>query len=406
MSHMWKIAVAFLLVLALLALPLLGCADPEEGVIISIGQITDVTGMSATSVTPIYHVIEDLARYYNEEGLIPGVKIKIVTYDTRTDFARFISAYDWVKERGAKVVISVLNVPSLILKPFAERDKIPLAAVGGSMEVIEPPGWVFWFNCPPSYEIKTLLRWISEEDWDYTKGIPKVGFAGWTEPYEEELESAMREYCQAHPDKFQWVGGYLVPLGTMTWTGEVEQLKECDYIHGAIIATPLSTFVKQFQARGYTTTFIGASAIPAFRGFIVDACGWEALDGWLTTSVCQWWNEPSPLVDLAKELLYRYRPGEAEDIIHAGSGYVGGFHNVYAIFEILQKAIEEVGAENFDGQAFYNAAIKYKTTWEGYPQWAFTQTKLYLVDCIQIHEWSAEMEDMVRVSDWLPLVVE
>jgi len=71
----------------------------------------------------------------------------------------------------------------------------------------------------------------------------------------------------------------------------------------------------------------------------------------------------------------------------------------------LQAAIEEVGAENFDNQAFYNTATKYQTSgpmWEGYPEWGFSETKRNLVDHILVYKFDAETESVVRISDWLP----
>ena len=411
MKPLWKRAVASSLVLTLIAALCLGCAGPsEEEVIIRIGQITDLTGISSPSLLPLNYAVEDAAKYYNDEGLIPGVEIKIVTYNEQSDYSREVPGYDWVRERGAQIIITLLPTTGEILKPFSDKDKVPLAALGGSMDLVEPPGWQFWFNAPPSHEIRTFLKWISENDWDWeTKGPAKIGFAAWEAPYQIELKETLEEYCQDHPEQFQWVGGYLVPIGTPTWAGEVEKLKDCDYIVRGAIAQATGAFVREFQARGYTTTYIGGSAVTSFRGFIVDFCGWEALDGALTTSVCPWWSETSAIVDLAKTILDRYRHDEAEDMIHAGTGYLGGFHNMLEILEIVQAAIEEVGAENFDSQAFYNAAMNFKTAgplWEGYPEWSFTETKRYLADHVMIYEWSAEAEDLVAVSGWLPFVTE
>jgi len=412
MKPVWKRAVASSLVLALIVALCLSCAGPSEGkVIIRIGQITDLTGISSPSLLPLNYAVEDAAKYYNDKGLIPGVEIKIVTYNEQSDYSRDIPGYDWVRERGAQIVITLLPTTGEMLKTFSEKDKVPLAALGGSMALVEPPGWQFWFNAPPSHEIRTLLKWISENDWDWeTKGPAKIGFAAWEAPYQIELEETLEEYCQDYPEQFQWVGGYLVPIGTPTWTGEVEKLKDCDYIVRGAIAQATGAFARQFEARGYTTTYIGGSAVTSFRGFIVDFCGWEALDGALTTSVCPWWNEPSAIVDLAKTILDRYRPDEAEEMIHAGTGYLGGFHNMLEILEIVRAAVEEVGDENFDSQAFYNAAMNYETTgplWEGYyPEWSFTETKRYLADHVMIYEWSAEAEDLVAVSGWLPFVTE
>ena len=68
-----------------------------------------------------------------------------------------------------------------------------------------------------------------------------------------------------------------------------------------------------------------------------------------------------------------------------------------------------MGAENFNAQAFYNAAMKFKTEgpiWEGYPEWNFTEARKYLPTDLFVYEYSAEAEDLVRVSDWLPVVTE
>ena len=115
------------------------------------------------------------------------------------------------------------------------------------------------------------------------------------------------------------------------------------------------------------------------------------------------------MVDLAKELLRRYRPAQADDVMHTGQAYAGVCSETVAIFEILQTAVEEVGAENFDGQAFYDAAVKYETSgrlWEGYLKSGFSGTKRYLLDHYLIYEWDAEREDLVRVGDWQSLVAE
>jgi hypothetical protein len=79
----------------------------------------------------------------------------------------------------------------------------------------------------------------------------------------------------------------------------------------------------------------------------------------------------------------------------------------YVVLEILRNAIAEVGADNIDGQAIYNAAVEYKTEgtiWEGRPQWSLTETQRYLVHAVEIYEWRAEERDLVRVADWQPLV--
>lgn len=111
-------------------------------------------------------------------------------------------------------------------------------------------------------------------------------------------------------------------------------------------------------------------------------------------------------MQLALELIDKYHPDKADELIHAGIGYIGSFHQMYGWLEILAKAVEDVGIENLDGQAIYNTAIGFSTTWEGFEEWGFSQTKRYSWNYTGIYEWSKEAEDLVMITDWLPLVLE
>jgi hypothetical protein len=72
------------------------------------------------------------------------------------------------------------------------------------------------------------------------------------------------------------------------------------------------------------------------------------------------------------------------------------------MFEIVRQAVEKVGIENFDGQAFCDEAVKYSLQYEGFPQSYFTDTVRYLVHQCAIHKWSAASEGLIRLTDWLP----
>ncbi len=95
--------------------------------------------------------------------------------------------------------------------------------------------------------------------------------------------------------------------------------------------------------------------------------------------------------------------------MYEGFVYAGGLQNLISVFQILQQAIEKVGAQEFDSQAFHDAAMHYKTEgalFEGYPQWSFSETKRYLVDHVAISEFSAEAGNFVWNGDWVPLLLE
>jgi len=408
MNRIWKTATAGFLVLALLGVLCVGCGEEEEGekVTIVIGEITDLTGPTTVSLLPVHYVTEDLVKYYNEEGLIPGVELKLATYDCRYDPARDVPGFDWVRERGAEVVLAPLYSTAEILKPFAERQRVPVVTSSPTEVILEPPGWVFTLGARFTDQLRTVLKWISENHWNYAaeERVPKVGFAGWYQSASIDAVRALTEYCQVHSDKFEWVGGYYAPVGTMTFPGEVEKLKDCDYI------CPLGYiggfFIRDFHARGYEAAFFGESSASSFKGFYVDLAGWEGVDGMLSTNTQGWVSDPYPMLGLSKELLYENRPDEADDLVYAGTGYVCGFVTFSVFFEMIRNAVEEVGAENFDGQAFYDASLDFEVQFEGFPKWYFTESERGCIYHAAIYEWRAEVEDLVMVSNWLPLVTE
>jgi hypothetical protein len=99
-----KIAVAFLLILVVVVpLSALGCGGGGGGggkVTIHIGQLTDFTGAASPALKQITFITEDMIRYYNDEDVIRGVKLKLDAYDTEFDPSRYSLGYDWCKQKG------------------------------------------------------------------------------------------------------------------------------------------------------------------------------------------------------------------------------------------------------------------------------------------------------------------
>ena len=397
--------VACLLALVMVATCCSACDNSQdERVTIRVGCITDLTGPGAPILVHFVYILDDLVKYYNEEDLIPGVKIEVATYDTRFEASRILPSYEWMKDWGARVIIVCMPQEAETILNFAEEDEIPLAVMPATEALIQPPAWAYCFSYPAAFAMKSLLKWISENHWDYGQGIPKVGCVSWRESYSVDVEEGIREYCQAHPDKFDYVAGLLPPQGTVAWGGEVEKLKDCDYVAVPNIPTAIGTFVREYRARAAGATFIGPDAVAAARDFLVKMCGWEAVDGTLATNFTGLWTDDTEPARLAREILYRYRPDYAEEIMSAGgTGYLGGFQSLYTFFELLRSAIRAVGPGYFDGPAFCAEAASFKTAWEGYPEWGFTAARRYAIRDTLVYEFSAEVEDLVKMSDWIPV---
>jgi len=407
MKH-WKKAVVSLLVLALLAVPLLGCGEKEEGkVTIRVGYITDYSGVAAPAFEAINKVMEDLVRYFNDEGLIPGVTLKLDSYDAMYSPARYVPAFDWCRAKGDKIIITPDPQAAQLLKSFGETYKVPILTWMATDDMTNPPGWLFCAGINTIPMAKALLEWISDQ-WDYVAEgrKPKIATVGHTELSQFFLNDALTQYCQDHPDKFDLVGKYLQPFGTMTWTGQILAVKDCDYIGFQNAQMTNAVFVRQLRESGSRATLFDLDAIASTKSLFVEMCGWEALDGKISFFPWGFWSDTSfEITELAKELLSRYRPGEANGIISKGNGYLA-VYAPYVFFNIIRQAVEEVGAENFDGQAFYDAATKFKATYKGFPEREFTATRRDLPREAGVYEWRADVEDIVRISDWLSGLVE
>jgi hypothetical protein len=318
------------------------------------------------------------------------------------DPAKYLPGYDWLKERGAKLIITSLPGGADTAKPFAERDAIPIFSYLHGKAMMEPPGaeWIFSITIPSGPEVKTMLNWVSENRWDYTQRIPKIGFYDWETSDGTDREAAFEEYCQAHPDKFDLVGSFLTPSGTMNPIGEVEKLKDCDYIYAQSIQG--AYFIKNYRDSRYHAQLLGSSTSFGFYEFYQNLLGWERLDGYMTTMTVPWWGEENAAVTLTKEFISRYHPGKSPEDM--GASYYGSFFMTRSVFEILQQAVTDVGAANLNGQALRDAGVKYSLHYDGLPEYGFTDTVRYLVHGTAICEWSAESEGLVRLSDWIPLI--
>lgn len=401
-SNLKKLALSCLLVLALLSTLAVGCAgdEGEKKVIIKAGYITDTSGMIASVMVPHFYAYNDVVNYLNENDPIPGAKFELATYDTHFDPARFIPGYEWVKERGAKIILSPMPQASEIIVPFLAKDKLPNFTPTATA-VMAASEWTYSVGLPVPSQWKIPLKWIADNWPDYpTK--PKIGMVGWNTDYELDVIGAVEDYCLAHPDEFEYVGDYLAPAGTVSWFGEVEKLKDCDWIgpcHGA--GTGQATFIKEFRDKGYPAKFFSGEAMPCWVNLIVDKSGWPALSGTVSCQGWPWWSDTYAIVDLCKQILKQNHAGEADDIMYSGIGYIAAFLQMNLIYRIVKATAETVGAENVTGQAIRDMADTFSYTFEGFPELTFSGGDRVCVHHGAIYDWNPDAEELLRITDWI-----
>ena len=378
-----------ILAILLLTVPLVGlwgCNGDDNGTIeateeggvrtITIGNLTDMTGVSANSLQVIDVALQDMVNYYNENNLIPGAELDVIKYDTQFDPTRFTTGYEWLKQRGVDTIWNALPPGVLTVKSRADADKFPVFTATANMEPSELDGsYMFCLAIAPTYEAYTLLDWIANNDPDFPKDRPaKIGGAAWTDGYSDIWFKAAKEYAKAHPDKYDWVKGYITDI-KFTWTTEIEGLKDCDYV---FVPTPPQAFIKQYTDAGYSTTFLGTEVPCAFTGMMDKAGLGEAIDGMYIILSGAWYNESGPIMDRLNMLLdTKHSPQEAEEFRANGVGYRGG-KQAYMMCEIIKETVERVGAENFSQSALYDTAINWQYDYQGIESFQnFTETKRF-----------------------------
>lgn len=380
--------------------------DTSSGkeVTIVIGNLTDVTGVSSAAQEILNIALKDAVGYFNDQKLIPNATLKIVTYDGQFDPAKDMPGYEWLKERGAKLIVTGVTSTPVTLKDTVNKEHIPLFCLSGVLETLSPPGYVFAPATLTEHEQMTLIKWVAEHDWDYkTKGPAKIGAASWAEPNSLNAVKTLETYVKAHPDQFQWVGTYLTQVGSFNWSSEAEALKDCDYVFAN---APIMSFVREYRMIGGKGKFLGGGPHIALMKGIYDASLWDEIDGMLFASPAAWWGEDDMLAELRETLLYQNNPGKAKEIKQNGGAY-NGFDNYYVVLDIVRKATEAVGAENVTSEEIYKAATSYSLTINGIERYSFTETKRNSCNYYCILRADKNREDLVRTDpNWYPTQTE
>lgn len=377
---------------------------PSDEIIITIGNLSDLTGVGSSPISITNKALGDMVRYYNEQNLIPGVELELITYDGQFNPAMDIPGYEWLKERGANLIWTAVPATATTLKPLLERDQTPLFTLAPAADALDPPGYVFApGNVSVKSEVYTLLEWVTINDPDFNKYSPaKLGATYWAEAYGEAYVGGAEEYAKTHPDVYEWQGGYL-PAFSFVWTTEVEELSNCDYV---LLPAPVNNFIEEYRYKGYTGKFLCTSAHSAFLGMLRDADLWTEFDETLHSRPARWWNEEGPVIDLAKQLLYTNHPDTADKIIYSGAGYLV-IDMVYVMLEVIKQTVEDVGAEHFTSQSLYESAQSFSHYRDGVELDSFNESKRTSRNYFRIYETRAAEKDLFQVGpEWYPVVPE
>jgi|GEM_PF-179579 len=387
--------------------------SPSGPVVITIGNLTDETGVASIPLSYIDISVRDMIDYYNEENIIPGVKLELLGYDTQFNPGKFISGYEWLRNHGADLIWNALPPGVTELQDRADEDEFCIFSATANIEPEELDGsHVFCIAITPKYEAYTFLDWIAKNDPDFPQGRPaKIGGAAWKEDYSNIWFEAAKEYCNAHPDKYEWVQEYLTEV-KFSWDAEIHGLKDCDYIY---VPTPPQTFLRAYRQAGYEAKFIGTELHVAFNGMIDANDLWEEANGMLLILAAGWYNdENDSTIQMINSLLTdNYSDEKMLDILTVGAAYRTALR-IHMICDIIKQTVERVGAENFSTEALVETAKSWSFTYDNVEEISnFTETKRFSQNYYGIYEFSVDQsnprswEYVTRVDpDWIPQVTK
>lgn len=401
-----------LVVLALLlaALPgLVGCGGKKEVVTgtFTLGWLQDLTGRAGFAVKQVWDGVQDYVAKAEAENPIPGVKIKLISYDTKSDYGRVVPGYVWLRGQGA-TAISVATTDSALLWGRMADDQCVNLYMSNQPQTLSNE-WTYTEYGTSASMVESLLQWLREGGgWDYAaKGKPKIGvltYAGVT--YYQDFVDTLEGVVNQYPDKYNYLGAQKAPTTTTTWAAEVLRLKDADIIFCFLSGTPLASFVKEARDRGYTGQFMGPlDAFAAYWGLIKAAVPVAQLDGITSALGMPAMDDPNtPIINEVKAYMQAHR-SEADIKSYMGStGYQTGYCLGMILVDVVTRAAAKVGAANvgdISGTDLRDVIRETNLTIDGYGEaFKYRGNMGALSRMAMMYKFSAAQDKWISISGW------
>jgi len=397
------VVAVLLLVLMLGTAPgLVACGNGDGPVAankIIVGWDWDFTGRAASAVVLMYKGFQDYLKMTAENDPVPGAVLEPLTYDGKSDPARVLQGYQWLKDRGTDI-FSCAPHDFGMLRSRIEADNMLCYITSTQLENLDCPNLVSQFGTPES-QIEVVFKWIMDA-WD---GVPpaKIGFVGLAGvPFYEAQRDKALEIIAANPDKLELTSVQMVPTTTKTWAAEIQKLMPSDFINVAMSGSFLASFTIEARQRGYSGGLVGP--MESWLGFwaLVKGVVPEAdLDGVVSGTYFQWWNQPGAFVDEANMYLDLYQPDDAA-YIRLTSGWFSGWAYGYLMVDALRRAADKVGGENVTAADFFQAAQETDLMPDGWTvPWKLAPGVNCLMRGVQLLQYQAAVDNWVQIEPYV-----
>ncbi len=364
-KHVTRLAFMAFLVLLLVALPPLAAAcgddDEEEKTPaaeekeITIGGIFSLTGVAASATARGFELFSGMVKYINEvEGGIDGIKIKLVWADDKYDPATAVIAAKRLRDRHHPILWIVQN-DSLAFpaKDMFERDKTPLLTSTAYVpEIYSPPGMFFNMSGCEANIFTGVVKWVLQ-DYEASGGVgrPKLGTLHWDAPF-----------GNAHKlgNAYKWAQEHGVDIVERTYPMMALDIRphllaladeEVDYIYVVGVLTDVTLLVRDARATGLWDKIKFVHNVGLLPYDLLEVVGDQA-EGLYAVAYTPTWADGLPA--------HREWAKVAEWVGFKPRRYdQAGYYSMKLVLTaLLRQAIADVGFEDLDGEALYNAFQK------------------------------------------------
>jgi branched-chain amino acid transport system substrate-binding protein len=340
------------------------CDESYEGETIVFYQQAGLTGALATILGPSFiNGTRDAVQAINDSGGICGATIEVDLKDTQYEAEQELAAYEENRANtpAPLFVLTYASPASVILKERVNEDHIVNIASGLNSEAFYIPrdGWTV--GTAPIYpdQFAGFVQWAFD-NWDDIKPEGAgdevvVGVIGWEGPFGA---GATTPEALAFAEE---LGVTVLPLETQPVsptadvTGQLQNLVlgGANVIYIQSLGFGPAQVIGTLRALGLWDSVVVGAVNWAMNTDVLTLLGDATLaEGYYGVFPYLWWNDTDqPGVQLAIEY---FEAGGYPDSDKA-VGYLLSFGSIFGIAEIIETAIIEVGFENLDGDAFFDA---------------------------------------------------
>jgi branched-chain amino acid transport system substrate-binding protein len=341
------------------------CEDGLEGETITFYSQAGLTGPLSTILgTGFVGGLTDGINDLNEAGGICGATVVLNLSDTQYEAEQEIAVYQTSREADPPplFIMTYGSAATIALAPLVNEDHIVNFAAGLNAQAFYVPrdGWTVGVASIYSDQFAGFVQFVSE-NWDDIKPEGAgdeivVGVVGWDHPFGAGATTAEAlAYAES-------VGVTVLELEVHPITAEAD------------LATPVLSLVAQganviyYQGLGpWVAMLIGTvHALEMWDTMVVGGCNWSmnqdvlvilgesapAMIGYYGVVPYLYWNDTdNPGVQQA---LAAFEAGEYPEA-DRGVSYLTSYAGIFGYAEIVEHAIDMVGFENLDAEAFFDA---------------------------------------------------